>query len=143
MLAWIMFAADVIVPVTATFIISKRSRVLAEASQASHAMGRPRTTGTNKDIGDLVDPLVPRRAGNATSLWLIRCDLVGISGVAFLCLILLRSRPSDVVLVESVLFGCCLVSLVLNALFSRSSAKWAAENAKEESLANRSRRHGS
>lgn len=126
-IAWVMFAADVVVPVTATAIISRRSRALAEAARSSRAAGGP------------ADSLAPSRAGYATALWLIRFDLVGISGVALVCLIVLRSRPSDLVLVESVLFGCCLVSLGLNAVFSRSAAKRAAE---EEARENRSTRHG-
>ena len=126
-IAWVMFAADVIVPVTATAIISRRSRALAEASRAARTAGGP------------ADSLASPRAGYATALWLIRFDLVGISGVALVCLIVLRSRPSDLVLVESVLFGCCLVSLGLNAVFSRSAAKRAAE---EEARKNRSTRHG-
>lgn len=129
-IAWVMFAADVIVPVTATAIISRRSRALAEASRAAK---RSRTAGGP------ADSLASPRAGYATALWLIRFDLVGISGVALVCLIVLRSRPSDLVLVESVLFGCCLVSLGLNAVFSRSAAKRAAE---EEARKNRSTRHG-
>lgn len=134
-IAWVMFAADVVVPVTATVILSRRSRVVAEASRASRA-ARSRTT---RAAGGQADPLAPRRAGYATALWLVRCDLVGISGVALVCLVVLRSRPSDLVLVESVLFGCCLVSLGLNAVFSRSAAKRAAE---EEARENRSTRHG-
>lgn len=133
-IAWVMFAADVVVPVTATAIISRRSRALAEAARSSRAAGRSRTT--TRGAGD---SLAPSRAGYATALWLIRFDLVGISGVALVCLIVLRSRPSDLVLVESVLFGCCLVSLGLNAVFSRSAAKRAAE---EEARENRSTRHG-
>lgn len=129
-IAWVMFAADVVVPVTATAIISRRSRALAEAA------GRSRMT---RAAGGPADSPAPSRAGYATALWLIRFDLVGISGVALVCLIVLRSRPSDLVLVESVLFGCCLVSLGLNAVFSRSAAKRAAE---EEARENRSTRHG-
>ena len=126
-IAWVMFAADVVVPVTATAIISRRSRALAEAARSSRA------------AGGAADSLASPRAGYATALWLVRFDLVGISGVALVCLIVLRSRPSDLVLVESVLFGCCLVSLGLNAVFSRSAAKRAAE---EEARENRSTRHG-
>ena len=126
-IAWVMFAADVVVPVTATAIISRRSRALAVAARSSRAAGGP------------ADSPAPSRAGYATALWLIRFDLVGISGVALVCLIVLRSRPSDLVLVESVLFGCCLVSRGLNAVFSRSAAKRAAE---EEARENRSTRHG-
>lgn len=132
-IAWVMFAADVIVPVTATAIISRRSRALAEASRAA------RRSRTARTAGGPADSLASPRAGYATALWLIRFDLVGISGVALVCLIVLRSRPSDLVLVESVLFGCCLVSLGLNAVFSRSAAKRAAE---EEARKNRSTRHG-
>lgn len=134
--AWVMFAADVVVPVTATAIISRRSRALAEAARAA---GRSRTTRTTRAAGGPADSLAPPRAGYATALWLVRFDLVGISGVALVCLIVLRSRPSALVLVESVLFGCCLVSLVLNAMFSRSAAKRAAE---EEARENRSTHHG-
>lgn len=132
-IAWVMFAADVIVPVTATAIISRRSRALAEASRAAKRSRAARAAGGS------ADSLAPPRAGYATALWLVRFDLVGISGVALVCLIVLRSRPSDLVLVESVLFGCCLVSLGLNAVFSRSAAKRAAE---EEARKNRSTRHG-
>lgn len=132
-IAWVMFAADVVVPVTATAIISRRSRALAEAARAA---GRSRTT---RAAGGPADSLAPPRAGYATALWLVRFDLVGISGVALVCLIILRSRPSALVLVESVLFGCCLVSLGLNAMFSRSAAKRAAE---EEARENRSTHHG-
>ena len=132
-IAWVMFAADVIVPVTATAIISRRSRALAEASRAA------KRSRTSRAAGGPANSPAPSRAGYATALWLIRFDLVGISGVALVCLIVLRSRSSDLVLVESVLFGCCLVSLGLNAVFSRSAAKRAAE---EEARKNRSTRHG-
>lgn len=110
-IAWVMFVADVVLPVLATTIFHRRSRPAAGSSGA----GTP-----DSDSQDA------RRAGYKAALHLARVDLIGVSGVALICMIVLRSNPSGLVLAESVLFGCCLVSLVFNIWHSRRVAGQAA-----------------
>ncbi|RLP09778.1 hypothetical protein D9T14_06545 [Propionibacterium australiense] len=104
-----MFAADVVVPVVATTIFYRRSR------PAAGSTGRSGTAGP--------DSRDARQAGYEAALHLARVDLVGVSGVALVCMIVLRSNPSALVLTESVLFGCCLVSLAFNIWHSRRVAR--------------------
>ncbi|SPF67957.1 Hypothetical protein PROPJV5_0913 [Propionibacterium ruminifibrarum] len=110
-IAWVMFAADVVLPVLATMIFYRRSRPAAGSTVAG-------TPGSDSQDA--------RRAGYKAALHLARVDLIGVSGVALVCMIVLRSNPSGLILTESVLFGCCLVSLAFNIWHSRRVARQAA-----------------